>query len=281
MKALVDSNADVSVPDVLRHQLKERGYVFLRGLLDRNRILEARCLIEETFRRASWIDSEGVVVPPIRVNAHGVAWDDTAYVAAALSPSFNALAYDATLRGVMVTLLGEGAFVYPAKTLRVVYPSHLIPDYRAAYAHTDFAVFGVAEMLTTWIPLMDIPESLGGLAVVPSTRAEPAANSEVEQDWHSARYRAGDVVIFHCRTVHKATPNIEGRLRISGDYRWQTPDTAAPSKLIYEPGPRKRELYRRMFSTFGWWRPVPDGLRLLGDAASGESQGARNAPGAN
>ena len=32
------------------------------------------------------------------------------------------------------------------------------------YIHHDYAVPGVQDMLTSWIPLMDIPVSLGGLA---------------------------------------------------------------------------------------------------------------------
>jgi hypothetical protein len=40
--------------------------------------------------------------------------------------------------------------------------------------------------------------------------------------WHTSDYRAGDVLVFHSHTVHKALPNItQDQIRISVDYRYQ------------------------------------------------------------
>ena len=41
------------------------------------------------------------------------------------------------------------------------------------------------------------------------------------QDWASASYRPGDVLVFHSLTVHWAPPNRGERLRLSCDYRYQ------------------------------------------------------------
>ena len=43
------------------------------------------------------------------------------------------------------------------------------------------------------------------------------------QDWASASYRPGDVLVFHSLTVHWAPPNRGERLRLSCDYRYQLP----------------------------------------------------------
>ena len=43
------------------------------------------------------------------------------------------------------------------------------------FVHCDYAVSGVQDMLTTWLPLMDIPPVLGGLAIRPGSIRPVAA----------------------------------------------------------------------------------------------------------
>jgi ectoine hydroxylase-related dioxygenase (phytanoyl-CoA dioxygenase family) len=87
-------------------------------------------------------------------------------------------------------------------------------------------------MLTTWMPLTDIPIALGGLAVRPGghrhgpQRPRPLAGTE--RGWATTDYRAGDVIIFHCLTPHAALPNLTDRLRLSADFRWQQPAGCFP-----------------------------------------------------
>ena len=80
-------------------------------------------------------------------------------------------------------------------------------------------------MLTSWIPLMDIPVRIGGLAVQPGGHLGPPRPprplSEAEPGWATTSYQPGDAIIFHCLTPHAALPNRGSALRISGDFRWQ------------------------------------------------------------
>ena len=112
---------------------------------------------------------------------------DPAFRAAITSPGLNQIPYLPPLRGLVQQLLGPPAFSYPAKVLRAVAPGKPragpvacgggAPDGRSGdhlgnwplgrYVHYDYAVSGVQDMLTSWVPLMDIPVRPGGLAVRP------------------------------------------------------------------------------------------------------------------
>jgi hypothetical protein len=93
---------------------------------------------------------------------------DPAFLAAITSPELNQIPYLPQLRHLVQQLLGPRAFSYPAKVLRAVHPENLSADRPLGrYVHYDYAVSGVQDMLTSWVPLMDVPVRLGGLAVRP------------------------------------------------------------------------------------------------------------------
>jgi ectoine hydroxylase-related dioxygenase (phytanoyl-CoA dioxygenase family) len=132
--------------------------------------------------------------------------------------------------------------------------------------HQDYAVSGVQDMLTTWVPLMEIPVRLGGLAIRPGSHLGPPQRPRVlgqdERGWATAHYQPGDALVFHCLTSHAALPNHGTSLRLSGDFRWQRPDQPAPAQLVLGPAGRRRELFSRLFAREPWWEPVPAGLAL-------------------
>jgi hypothetical protein len=121
-------------------------------------------------------------------------------------------------------------------------------------------------MLTSWIPLMEIPVRIGGLAVQPGGHLwpprPPRPLSGAEPGWATTSYEPGDVIIFHCLTPHAALPNTGSALRVSGDFRWQRADQPAPAELILGPNGRPPELFSRLFRHQPWWEPVPPGLVL-------------------
>jgi hypothetical protein len=200
------------------------------------------------------------------------ALTDPAFRAALTSAAFNRIPYLPALRGMVRRLLGDQAFSYPAKVLRAVYPEHLGPRPapgtrpKGRWAHYDYGVGGVQDMLTTWLPLIDIPVRLGGLAVQPGGHLGRMQRPHVlrpdERGWASTGYRPGDVIVFHCLTPHAALPNQGQTLRLSGDFRWQLPGQPVPAEMILGPHGRQWEMFSRMFSRQRWWEPVPTGLAL-------------------
>jgi hypothetical protein len=121
-------------------------------------------------------------------------------------------------------------------------------------------------MLTTWVPLAEVPAVLGGLAVRPGGHRDkprrPRLLTGTERGWETTDYCPGDVIIFHCLTPHAALPNTGHQLRLPADFRWQQPSHPAPSEMILGPAGRPFELFSRLLGREPWWEPVPADLTL-------------------
>jgi hypothetical protein len=267
---LADSGGLIQDTDGLRRRLAADGYLFFRGLLPAGQVRQAGQAVLAELHSGGWANDRGIPsIQPRAVNPKD-ALADPAFRAAAFSAAFNQLPYLPALRGVIRRVLGPGAFSYPAKVLRAVYPEGPDAFPRGRYIHYDYGVSGVQDMLTSWIPLMDIPVRLGGLAVQPGGHLGPPRRprplSRSEAGWATTSYEPGDAIIFHCLTPHAALPNHGSALRISGDFRWQRPDQPAPAELVLRPVPgpdgRKPEMFSRLFRRAQWWEPVPAGLTL-------------------
>jgi hypothetical protein len=265
-----DSTALATDPGRLRARLADEGYVFVRGLLPAEAVAAARRGVVAELARGGWTDGSGL--PAARHSAVTVrdALADPAFRAAMLSTGLNRLPYLPPFRRLIRSLLGVQAFCYPVKVLRAVYPERPRAITRGRYVHQDYQNSGVQDMLTTWLPLMDIPPEVGGLAVLPGSNLGPPVRPRLlgrsERGWVTADYRPGDVLIFHCMTAHAALPNRSAVMRFSTDCRWQRPDQAAPAEMVLRPARsltgRPAELYSRMFGGEKWWEPVPAGLTL-------------------
>jgi hypothetical protein len=278
----VDELADSS--DVLHDQaalagrLASDGYLFFRGLLPGGPLRAARSAVMAHLCAGGWADAAGTPSAAPRAVNPGDALADPAFLAALTSAQFNRIPYLAPLRTLVRRILGPQAFSYPAKVLRAIYPERPGARTRGRYVHHDYAVAGVQDMLTSWIPLMDIPARLGGLAVRPGGHLGPPRPprplGRIAPGWATTSYGCGDVIIFHCLTPHAALANNGAELRLSGDFRWQAAGQAAPAELVLGParraagpfgrpaGREQPELFSRMFRREPWWEPVPAGLGL-------------------
>jgi hypothetical protein len=265
---LTDSSALVPEPEGLRKQLATDGYLFFRGLLPADQVRAAGAAVLSRPHDGGWADESGTPSGEQRALNSIDALSDPAFRAALMCAEFNRIPYLTPLRTVVRRILGPRAFSYPAKVLRAVYPEAPGKRTRGRYIHYDYGVGGGQDMLTSWLPLMDIPVSLGGLAVQPGghywppQRPRPLAGGE--PGWATAHYRPGDVLIFHCLTPHAALANTGYTLRISGDFRWQLPDHPAPTEMVLGPAriSNGQEMFGRRFAREPWWEPVPADLAL-------------------
>jgi Phytanoyl-CoA dioxygenase (PhyH) len=264
MDELADSRRLAGDPVALTARLTADGYVFLRGLLPAERVRAVGEMVAATLGAGGWTAAGAPRLSPA-AGPHE-ALGDPAYRAALMKVGFNALPYLAPLRETIRRILGPGSFSYPVKVLRAVPPEAPGQRTRGRYVHYDYTVSGVQDMLTTWMPLTDVPAELGGLAVRPGghrdgpRRPHPLAGTE--RGWATTDFRAGDVIIFHCLTPHAALPNRTHILRLSADFRWQQPRCPAPAEMILGPGGRPPELFSRLLRREPWWEPVPAGLTL-------------------
>jgi hypothetical protein len=263
---LADSSALRGDQGALRYRFAADGYLFFRGLLPAAEVRAAADGVLAQLRRGGWVDGRGIPSAPPRAVNSMEALGDPAFRAAIASPAFNRIPYLPELRGLVRAVLGPGAFSYPAKVLRAVYPERQPDVTRGRYVHQDYAVSGVQDMLTTWVPLMEIPVQLGGLAVRPGSQLGPPQRPRLlgpeERGWVTAHYRVGDALVFHCLTSHAALANRGTWLRLSGDFRWQLADQLAPAQLVLAPAGHRRELFSRLLADKPWWEPVPANAAL-------------------
>jgi Phytanoyl-CoA dioxygenase (PhyH) len=269
---LADSIALQANQSALRQRLASDGYLFFRRLLRPADVRTAFDSVRTELSLGGWADTQGRPIGPQRAVTVRDGLADPSFRAAVASRGLNRLPYLEPLRGLVRLILGTGAFSYPAKVLRVVYPEPSSGVTKGRYIHQDFAVSGVQDMLTTWLPLMDVPASLGGLAVLPGSHLGPPQGAKLlradEPGWATTEYRPGDVLLFHCLTSHAALPNHTDRLRLSADLRWQAADQPAPAELVLGPAGgigrrmQQAELFGRLLSREPWWEPVPDGVML-------------------
>jgi Phytanoyl-CoA dioxygenase (PhyH) len=272
VQELADSAAVRADLDVLCRRLAADGYLFLRGLLPAPEVRAAYSGVLAALAGGGWTDGHGRPAGPGRCRAVNVrdALADPAFRAAMVSPGLNRLPYLRPLRDLARAILGAAAFSYPVKVLRAVYPERPPEVTLGRYIHQDYARSGVQDMLTTWLPLMEIPAQAGGLAVLPGSHlgrpARPRLLRADERGWATTHYRPGDVLLFHCMTAHAALPNRADVLRVSTDCRWQRPDQPAPAEMVLGPARdmqgRPVELYSRLLRHEQWWEPVPAGLDL-------------------
>ncbi len=231
----------------LRGRLATDGYLYLPGLLDPPPLLRARADILALCRDAGWLDPSRPLIDgfvgALRIS-EGEETYKPVYRQVVRLASFNACAVAPKLLAVLRTLLGTAAFAHPRNIARIAFPGH-----QATQAHQDhYYIRGTTETYTCWIPTADVPDELGGLAVLPGShlggplahqRTTGAGGMGVDTrgmaSWASTAYRLGDVLLFHSHTIHGARPHRDPRrIRLSFDFRYQRPaDAIDPSSLCY------------------------------------------------
>lgn len=279
---LRESTELLSDPDALRTRFAEDGYVFFRGLVDRQTVLDVRRDVANAIASVGWLAEgtdpiDAVPGPEIRREADEHWWPG--YTAWQRQESFHRLAYDPALLRPVSILVGaeDDVLVHPRKIGRVTFPGSAYPT----PPHQDFPLIqGGIDVFTCWMPFGDVDRSMGGLRLLegshrtglrPITPAPGVGGVSVEiaEDdprWRTADYRAGDAVIFLSLTVHWAPSNEGDRVRLSGDFRYQSVrEPVVEGSLIPHYGPPLIPPWDEL--TKGWsstkWVSVPDGVQVV------------------
>ena len=246
------SNDLLADREALRARLEDDGYLYFKGLIDRERILAVRRDMLEILAAHGWVaggeklaDAEAVGMPVREGNDEYFA----AYDKLQKLESFHALAHDDDLLSALREALGETAFPHPLKVARLVFPSE--PEVSTP-PHQDFLNNqGTPALTAAWIPLGDCAMNQGTLAVL---RGSPrygvlplefhlgAGNRQAvlpnemrdRLTWVTNDFSAGDVLLFGALTVHASLHNATGRMRLSVDFRYQCEGEPA-SDLVLQP----------------------------------------------
>ncbi len=280
---LRDSKALFGDWQALRALIASEGYVFMRGLLDPAMVRGIGVAGLGYLQQAGWTQPgpDPVTAPPqmpVRAIKMRDAFADGGYKQILGNPAFNMIPFVSPLADLMGQIMGPAGFCYPMKLPRIVYPVAMVPRQPGNVVHKDYQ--SVQDMFTCWTPMVDVPRSLGGLAVQPGSQATSRVRyrplNDLEPGWLTTDYHPGDVLVFHCLTTHAALPNRGDRMRFSVEYRWQLADQPAPRRMVM--GPQGVEMFSRLLSRAPWWRPVPPGLTLFDDGGMDQRRAVLPAP---
>jgi ectoine hydroxylase-related dioxygenase (phytanoyl-CoA dioxygenase family) len=243
----------------LWEQFTDQGYLWLKGILDRQAVLDFRRRFFDAFRAA------GLIVPgsdPVegiysgnedkgaahRLIAEVVRW--AAYEAFCLS---------APVWQFYEEVLNAPVLLHKRKLIR--YTKSGDPNCTGAHYDLTYLRAGTDRVFTSWIPIGDIPVEMGGLVYLEGSDAWGRKmeaefshlNANMPQDerinaynrnmadagwitkdlpsladrlmtrWLLADYEAGDMVIHSAYMIHAATENRDphNHIRLSTDIRYQ------------------------------------------------------------
>jgi ectoine hydroxylase-related dioxygenase (phytanoyl-CoA dioxygenase family) len=183
--------------DVLRRRLKQDGYLFLRGFLDREAVLDFRGYVFEHLRDAGIVAAGGDARLGLASGSEG----DRVLTNKRLMELVRSAAYEAfcaqpKLWRFMDEFLGGIAYLHKRKLLR-----HTLPGTPAVTpAHYDLVYLrgGTDRIVTAWIPIGDIPAEQGGLVYLEGSHAEGVKlEAEFRQKVSSCRPKSGSTPTTH------------------------------------------------------------------------------------
>jgi ectoine hydroxylase-related dioxygenase (phytanoyl-CoA dioxygenase family) len=293
--------AEDLTPTSLQDELQSEGYALIRGAIPADAVRSVLADVSGVLSSEGWLQADSN--PLARIPQPGASFGDPdpvfkqVYQRVFNLESFHALPHHAALRGVMEMVVGDQVLIHPKPIGRLIFPNC---EQLVVHAHQDYEFMGGdPEFFTVWIPLHDCPVETGPLRIlagshrfgiqqhqrdnlhVPEIPMDAASGGE----WVGGSLAAGDVLLFHSLTVHAASPNTSGQMRLSLDCRFQDARRELnPSNLVFagESGKSWEKTYAewRSDALKFYWKRLPLTLRpsreeLQELAATAESPSAR------
>lgn len=235
IQPFVDSTDLVGNPDALLRRIRRDGYLFIRGLLPREDVLDVRRRILQFCAEEGWLRPGTNPMDGLTDHAPLVegepAWLPV-YEKIQRCEQFHKLKMHPNVRKVAEAIFDERVVALPMTIARVAFPRD---NARATQPHQDWIyVQGSMDTLSCWAPLGDVPVEVGGLKLLagshkkgflwPKRAAGPGGHTvdcDPKLSWVGSDYRAGDVLIFLPLTIHAARDNMTpDHLRVSIDFRY-------------------------------------------------------------
>lgn len=268
--SLLETAVDAKTP-LLQNRLAEDGYVFVRGLLHSDLIGEIRELAVRHLEAAGLASGKDHPIWSGRTpRDNELAPNGPIVSAVAEDGVICRLAHSAKVVEFLERMIGDKVFAWTdcAARLRIMLGARA-DDTEASGplrfsfstpAHQDFYFFRPVDTFTCWVPLMEIDELVGGLALrrhshrdglwatwwkgneflgVPATasqankwrqdgavpvagKVEPSDKEDrSDSQWLRSDYHPGDALIFTGKMLHAGLPNRSEAIRLSVDVRYQ------------------------------------------------------------
>lgn len=253
---LRDSKDAIDDVEELHRRFDSDGYLYIKGGLDRDEVLEARRSLTDGLAAAGVLDES---YPKME----GVCKPGSGYVfkpeLTNNNPAIQKLLYSGRLVDFYTKFFGEEIKHYDFTWLRAIGPG------KGTNPHCDLPYMGrgTHKHMTCWVPYGDISFQLGGLVVLEGSHKRmdllenyvyrdvdafcenkpkevdkaknggwsftgtlshnpPAVRNKFGGRWLTTEFEAGDFITFGMFLVHASLDNrSENRLRISSDSRYQ------------------------------------------------------------
>ena len=257
VQELHDSNDLLGDFSALHVRMKEDGFLFLRGLIEREKVLTARATV------LAHMEEQRALTPNTPV-LEGVMPDGGRSVqmmgrkGVAFHPDVMSVIESTELFNFFEGYFGEPALTFNYKWLRAVGNE----EYTGAHCDYVYMGQGSPNLHTVWIPFGDTPVEQGTLTMCPESNHLPSfarlrqtyGRMDVDRDntdgwftkdpmeivekfgssWYTTEFRAGDVMIFGMHTMHASTTNLTNRFRLSCDVRFQPASEPADKRWVGE-----------------------------------------------
>jgi len=235
MKPFKESNKLLNDSSKLRKQLRDDGYLFFRGILPKNEILQLRSQILEICQKAGWLRPRNDMMDALTDHDPIMERDEAyapVYARVQALEAFHRLKFNKDIISLMETIFQEPVFPFPQTIGRIAFPND---NARSTPPHQDWIfVGGSTETISCWAPLGDIPLKIGGLKVLegshksgflePRSASGPGGKTvdvDSSLEWVQSDYLSGDILLFKMLTIHSAAPNLTtDMIRLSTEFRY-------------------------------------------------------------
>lgn len=244
----------------IRRLYEENGYVWLKGFLPRNDVIEFRGWVFGHLASVGLIEQgtdprEGIAAAAVTDNRAV----DRYLMSLVRSVAYEGFCAQPRMARFMDEFLSGISYLHKRKIMRHVRPGTTT----VTPAHYDLVYLrgGTSRVVTTWIPLGDIPVEMGGLVYLEGSHAIglrmerefseqngdlspeerisaynrnmteggwvskdlPDMAERFNTRWLAADYQAGDIMLHSPFMIHASTTNQDRsqRLRLSTDIRYQ------------------------------------------------------------
>ena len=242
------------LPDMqaLHAQFAEDGYLLLRGLIDREKVKQARATILHYMHEQNVLTPDAPILDGVMPRGgRGAKMKRIAYHEDVLAVIQATEIFD-----FFAAYFGEPALTFDYKWLRAV------GNEQYTGAHYDFVYMGrgSGNLHTVWIPLGDTTVDHGTLAVCKGSHNLPSfarirdtyGRMDVDRDgidgwftkdpmeivekfggeWQTSEFFMGDIILFGMHTMHASTTNLTNRFRLSCDVRFQPASDPADERWV-------------------------------------------------
>ncbi|MEM8857561.1 MAG: phytanoyl-CoA dioxygenase family protein [Chloroflexota bacterium] len=255
MGELESSNHLLADFSALQVQMEKDGFLYLKGLVPREKVLQARQTILEHMESKQALTPDTPVLEGV-MPAGGRSVQMMGRKGIATHPDVLAVLESQELFDFFERYFDEPALTFNYKWLRAVGNE----QYTGAHMDHVYMGRGSKRLHTVWIPFGDIEVEQGTLAMCMGSNRldgfekirQTYGRMDVDRDkvegwfsrepleivekfggrWVTGRFAAGDVMIFGMHTMHASTTNLTNRFRLSCDVRFQPASELADKRWV-------------------------------------------------